>query len=49
MLVVEHVDAFRTVDLDDARQLGPAQRSELDCGFLRLTFADVRSGRANRQ
>src|SRR5262252_9634299 len=37
MLVVEHVDAFPAVDLDDARQLGPAQPSELDCGFLRLT------------
>jgi len=38
-LVVEHVDAFPTVDLDDARQFGPAQPSELDCGFLRLTLA----------
>ena len=32
-LLVEHVDAFRTVDLGDARQLGPAQPSELDFGF----------------
>ncbi len=39
VLVVEHVDAFPTVDLDDARQLGPVQPSELDCGFHRLTFA----------
>ena len=39
MLVVEHADAFPTVDLDDARQLGPAQPSELDCGSLRLTLA----------
>jgi hypothetical protein len=29
-LVVEHVDALPAVDLDDARQLGPAQPSELD-------------------
>ena len=33
VLVVQHVDAFPTVDLRDARQLGPAQRSDLDCGF----------------
>jgi hypothetical protein len=39
VLVVEHVDAFPAVDLDDARQLGPTQPSELDCGFLRLTLA----------
>jgi hypothetical protein len=32
MLLVEHVDAFPTVDLDDARQFGPAQASELDRG-----------------
>jgi hypothetical protein len=39
MLLVEHVDAFPTVDLADARQLGPAQPSKLDCGFLGLTLA----------
>jgi hypothetical protein len=39
MLLVEHVDVFPTVDLDDARQLDPRQPSELDCGFLRLTLA----------
>ena len=39
MLLVEHADAFRAVDLDDARQLPPAQSSELDRGFLRLTLA----------
>ena len=38
MLLVEHVDAFPTVDLADARQLGPAQPSELNCGYLRLTL-----------
>src|SRR5215472_6348540 len=38
MLVVEHVDAFPAVHLDDARQLGSVQPSELDCGILRLTF-----------
>jgi hypothetical protein len=42
VLVVEHVDAFPTVDLDDARQLGPAQPSELDCGFHCLTLAHGR-------
>jgi hypothetical protein len=42
VLVVEHVDAFPTVDLADARQLGPAQPSELDCGFHRLTLAGRR-------
>ena len=40
MLVIEHVDAFPPVDLDDARQFGPAQPSELDCGLLRLTSTD---------
>jgi hypothetical protein len=35
MLVVEHVDAFPAVDLGGARQLGPAQPSELYSGFLR--------------
>jgi hypothetical protein len=39
VLVVEHVDAFATVDLDDARQLGPIHPSELDSGILRLTLA----------
>jgi hypothetical protein len=39
MLLVEHVDVFPTVDLEDARQLDPRQPSELDCGFLRLTLA----------
>ena len=39
MLVVEHVDAFATVALGDAPQLGPAQPLELDCGFLRLALA----------
>ena len=39
VLVVEHVDAFPTVDLGDARQLGPVQPSELDFGFHRLTLA----------
>jgi len=39
MLVVQHVDAFPTVDLDEARQLVPAQPSELDSGSLRLTLA----------
>ena len=42
VLVVEHVDAFPTVDLDHERQLSPAQRSELDCGFHRLTLAHGR-------
>ena len=42
VLVVEHVDAFPTVDLAGARQLGPAQPSELDCGFHRLTLAHGR-------
>ena len=39
VLVVEHVDAFPTVDLDDVRQIGPAQPSELDGRFHRLTLA----------
>jgi hypothetical protein len=38
MLLIEHVDAFPSVDLHDARQLGPAQSSELDCGLLRPTL-----------
>jgi hypothetical protein len=42
VLVVEHVDAFPTVDLDDARQLAPAQPSELDCRLHRLTLAHER-------
>ena len=42
VLIVEHVDTFPTVDLDDARQLGPAQPSELNCGFHRLTLAHGR-------
>jgi hypothetical protein len=41
MLVVEHVDAFATVQLDDARQFSPAQPLELDCGFLRLMLAGM--------
>jgi len=42
VLLVEHVDAFPTVDLGDARQLGPAQLSDLDCRFHRLTIAHGR-------
>ena len=47
-LVVQHVDAFRTVDLGDARQLGPAQRTELHCGFHRVTLTHGRVRRAAR-
>jgi hypothetical protein len=42
VLVVEHVDALATVDLADARQLGPAQPSELDCRLHCLTLAHGR-------
>ena len=45
VLVVENVDAFPTVDLDDARQLSAAQPSELDCGFHRLTLTHARFSR----
>ena len=39
VLDVLHVDEFPTVDLADARQLGPVQPSELDRGFHRVTLA----------
>ena len=42
-LLVEHVDALPTVNRGDARQLGPAQPSELDCRSHRLTLTHPRS------
>ena len=39
VLHVLHVDVFPTVDLGDARQLGPVQSAELDFGFHRVTLA----------
>src|SRR5262245_10705919 len=39
VLVVEHVDALRTIDLADARQLGPAQPAHLDRRLHHLTLA----------
>jgi hypothetical protein len=48
VLVVAHVDALPALDLDDARQLGPVQASERDCGVHRLTLPHGRHVRAAR-
>jgi hypothetical protein len=42
VLVVEHVDVFCTVDLAEARQIGPIQLSEFDHGLHLLTLARER-------
>jgi hypothetical protein len=39
VLVVEHVDLFCTVDLAEARQIGPIQPSEFDYWLHLLTLA----------
>jgi hypothetical protein len=39
VLVEEHVDVFRTVDLAEARQIGPIQPSEFDYGLHLPTLA----------
>ena len=47
LLVVEHLDAFRAVDLGNARELAPTQPPELDRHLHHRTACDQVEATAN--